>query len=197
MDPIVVIAASEGGLAPLRHVVAMLPNGCTASLFIVMHIDWHPSALPALLQAAGTLPAMFADDGAVIEAGRIYVAPPDRHMFLQPAVIHLSDAAQVQSTGSAADVLFTSAAQAYGKQVIGIVLCGGVDGAAGLRTIKACGGTALVQEPDDAAVSATLAMSRAALRADHPDAFLSIGDIAQRVSALCSQHGTLPPETMQ
>ncbi len=194
MGPIVVIAAADGGLAPLRYIVAMLPGDCAGSLFIVMHIGWHPSTLPALLQAAGTLPATFADDGVVIEAGHIYVAPPGRHMFLQPAVIRLSDAAKPRPTRSAADVLFMSAARAYGKQVIGIVLSGGgVDGAAGLRTIKAYGGTALVQDPDDTAVAAT---PRAALRADHPDALLPIGDIARRVSALCRHHWTFPSETV-
>ena len=185
MSPIVVIAASAGGLAPLRHIVAMLPADCTASLFIVMHIGWHPSQLPSLLQAAGTLPATFADDRMFIEAGHIYVAPPDRHMLLQPQVIRLSEAPKVHFTRPAADPLFMSAARAYGRQVIGIVLSGGgVDGAAGLRTIKACGGTVLVQEPEDAAVPA---MPRAAIRAGSPDASLPIGDIAQCVSTLCTQ----------
>ena len=159
-----------------------------------MHIGRHPSHLPSLLQAAGALPATFADDGVFIKAGHIYVAPPDRHMLLAPDVIRLSDAEKVHFTRPAADVLFISAARAYGRQVIGIVLSGGgVDGAAGLRTIKASGGTALVQEPDDAAVAT---MPRAALKAAHPDALLPIGDIAQCVSALCTQNGTFPSKTI-
>ena len=194
MNAIVVIAAPEGGLAPLRHIVALLPGDCVASLFVVMHIGRHPSHLPSLLQAAGALPATFADDGVFIKAGHIYVAPPDRHMLLAPDVIRLSDAEKVHFTRPAADVLFISAARAYGRQVIGIVLSGGgVDGAAGLRTIKASGGTALVQEPDDAAVAA---MPRAALRAAHPDASLPIGDIAQCVRALCARYGTSPSRTI-
>lgn len=186
MNAIVVVAASEGGLAPLRHIIAMLPAHCTGSLFVVMHIGWHPSQLPSLLEAAGTLPATFADDGMLVETGQIYVAPPDRHMLLQPGVIRLSEASKGPLTWSAADPLFISAAQAYGHQVIGVVLSGaGVDGAVGLRTIKEHGGTALVQEPDDAAVPA---MPWATTRADHPHASLPIGDIAQCVSALCMQY---------
>lgn len=192
MSLIVVIAASEGGLAPLRHIVAMLPADCTASLFVVMHIGSHPSQLPSLLESVGTLPARFAQDGLFIEAGHIYVAPPDRHMLLQPALIRLSEGPKLHFTRPAADLLFMSAARAYGRRVIGIVLSGGgVDGAAGLRTIKAHGGTALVQKPDDAAAPA---MPRAALQADHPDASLPVDDIAQCVSALCTQHRSSPPE---
>jgi len=190
MNAIVVIAASEGSLAPLRHIVAMLPAQCTASLFVVMDIGWHPSQLPSLLQAAGTLPAAFAENGMLIDMGHIYVAPPNRHMRLQPGVIRLSEDPKIHFTRPAADPLFQSAAQVYGPRVIGVVLSGsGADGAAGLRIIKAHGGTALIQEPDDAAVPA---MPRAALRADHPDAALPINDIAQCVSALCMQHPTIP-----
>ncbi len=126
----------------------------------------------------------------LIETGHIYVAPPDRDMFLQPGVIRLSEASKAHLTCSAADPLFISAAQAYGRQVIGVALSGGgVDGAVGLRTIKEHGGTALVQEPDDAAVPA---MPRATTSADHPSASLPIGDIAQCVSALCMQYQTFP-----
>jgi hypothetical protein len=93
----------------------------------------------------------------------------------------------------AADPLFISAAKVYGERVIGIVLSGGGrDGADGLRAIKEHGGSALVQQPQDAL---TLSRPLSAIAAVHPDA-LSISEIAQRVVALCSRNGTLPSEPL-
>jgi two-component system chemotaxis response regulator CheB len=136
MVGIVVIAASAGGLGPLRSIIAALPAPCTAAVFVVVHIGSNPSILPCLLGHAGPLPAAFAHDGDAIEAGRIYVAPPDRHMVLEFASIRLSHGPKVHYTRPAADPLFISAAEAHGQRVMGIVLSGGSsDGAAGLRAI--------------------------------------------------------------
>ena len=82
MISVVVIAASAGGLDPLRRIVAALPVPCPAAVFIVVHIGPHRSVLPSLLSSSGQHPATFAHDGAPIEAGHIYVAPPDHHMSL-------------------------------------------------------------------------------------------------------------------
>jgi two-component system chemotaxis response regulator CheB len=98
MVGIVVIAASAGGLGPLRSIIAALPAPCTAAVFVVVHIGSNPSILPCLLGHAGPLPAAFAHDGDAIEAGRIYVAPPDRHMVLEFASIRLSHGPKVHYT---------------------------------------------------------------------------------------------------
>jgi len=182
MDRIVVIGASAGGLEPLRCIIVALPVPCTASVFVVMHIGRNPSVLPSLLSCADRLPAAFAQDGVLIEAGHIYVAPPDHHMLLEPGRIRLRQGRKVHSTRPAADPLFVSAAEAYWEQVIGIVLSGGGwDGAAGLRAIKDHGGTALVQHPEDAAMPF---MPRAAIAVGHPDACLPVQKIAQRVGRI-------------
>jgi two-component system, chemotaxis family, protein-glutamate methylesterase/glutaminase len=182
MNAIVVIAASAGGLKPLGRIIATLPVSCTASVFVVMHIGCNPSVLPSLLDRAGRLPAAFAQDGALIEAGQIYVAPPDHHMLLEPDRIRLSQGPKVHSTRPAADPLFVSAADAHRERVIGIVLSGGgSDGAAGLRAIKACGGTALVQHPGDAQLPW---MPYAAIATAYPDYCLSTQELTQRVGAL-------------
>ena len=184
MDRVIVIAASAGGLPPLRQIVAALPSRSRASIFIVMHIGPNLSVLPSLLSLTGKLPCRFATDLSLIEKGRIYVAPPDRHMILRDGFISLAHTAKVHHTRPAADPTFMSAATVYGERVIGIVLSGGgMDGAAGLRIIKEHGGTALVQLPRDAA---SPDMPAAAIRADHPDACLAIEDIAQCVRVLCS-----------
>jgi two-component system chemotaxis response regulator CheB len=184
MDAIVVIAASAGGLDPLLHIIAALPVRCIAAIFIVMHIGHHPSLLPRLLSSDSRHPATFAQDGALIEVGHIYVAPPDHHMILESDHIRLSRGPKVHYTRPAADPLFISAAKTHGQRVMGIVLSGGDgDGADGLRSIRENGGTALVQDPEEAAIPS---MPRAAMMADHPNACLPAAEIAQRVRVFCS-----------
>lgn len=184
MDAIVVIAGSAGGFEALRRFVTALPTRCTASFFVVIHIGSYPSVLPSLLARTAGLRSAFAYDGAPIEAGRIYVAPPDHHMLLEPSRVRLNQGPKVHHTRPAADPLFISAAKVFGERVIGIVLSGGgSDGADGLRAIKEHGGTALVQRPQDAL---TPSMPLSAIAAVHPDAVLSISEIVQCVVALCS-----------
>jgi two-component system, chemotaxis family, protein-glutamate methylesterase/glutaminase len=77
MVKIVVVAASAHGLEPLRHIIAELPHACGSAIFVVWHIGAHASRLPELLSLWGPLPAGFAQHCAAIDAGHIYVAPPD------------------------------------------------------------------------------------------------------------------------
>jgi two-component system chemotaxis response regulator CheB len=178
----VVIGASEGGLDPLRRIVAALPVPCSVSIFIVVHIGPYRSVLPSLLKRPG-FPAVFGRDGAVIQAGHIYVAPPDHHMLLEDGQIRLNQGPKIHHTRPAIDPLFMSAAEAYGQQVMGIVLSGGDgDGAIGLRAITEHGGTTLVQRPRDAFKSG---MPNKALMMDTPEV-LSIEEITSRVHTLCS-----------
>jgi two-component system chemotaxis response regulator CheB len=151
MGAVVVIAASAGGLEPLRDIVKALRDGCTTSTFIVVHIGPHRSDLPSLLTFSGGPPASFAKDGEVIEGGRICIAPPDRHITLDHERIHLSSGPKVHHTRPAADPLFVSAAKHFGKRVVGIVLSGGnSDGAVRIQAIQDHGGTAFAQLPKEA-----------------------------------------------
>lgn len=182
VNGVVVIAASAGGLDPLRRIIAALPVPCTAAVFVVMHIGPYPSVLPNLL--SGQHVATFAQNGAPIEAGHIYIAPPDHHMSLEASSIRLNQGPKVHWTRPAADPLFISAAQAHGRRVLGIVLSGGdSDGAAGLRAITQHGGTAFVQDPNEAAMPS---MPISAIMIDHPDVCLPVEEIAERVRLFCS-----------
>lgn len=189
MNHIVVIAASWGGLAPLQEIVAALLTPCAASIFVVQHIGSHASSLPFFLAHSSRLPAAHAQDGDLIEAGRIYVAPPNHHITLEHERIRLDQGPKVHHTRPAADPLFISAAQIYRERVIGIVLTGGGgDGAEGLRMIKECGGMTLVQEPQEAQAPS---MPRSAIAADHP-MVLSVGKIAKLLSILCACPEAIP-----
>ena len=182
MGPIIVIAASAGGLAPLRQIIGTLPADCSASVFIVWHTGRHPSILPEILGMASHIRVSHGEDGEPIERSHVYVAPPDEHMYLDRGVIRLDHGAKVNFTRPAADPLFISAAETYGERVVGIVLSGyGEDGADGLATVKAHGGLALVQKPEDAEQPG---MPWAAILADHPHASLPAAEIAARVAAL-------------
>ena len=184
MVNVVVIAGSAGSLDPLRRIVAGLPVPCSAAVFIVLHIGPHPSVLAQLLTGWGPHLATFAKHGEPIEGGHVYVAPPDRHLLLEAGHVRLDPGPKINYTRPSANPLFLSAAYTHRGRVLGIVLSGyGSDGASGLRAISQRGGIALVQAPDDAEVPS---MPIAAIRADHPDACLPVGEIVQRVRTFCS-----------
>ena len=179
---VIVIAASAGGFEPLRTVVRASRGGCKSTMFIVVHTGPHRSALPSLISFPGGPPASFAEDGARIERGRIYVAPPDRHVILGKDRMHLSAGPKLHHTRPAADLLFVSAAESFGKRVVGIVLSGGDgDGAEGIRAIQARGGIAFVQLPEEAGFAS---MPEAAIAAAWPDV-LSAHEIARRIGQIC------------
>ena len=178
---IVVIGASDGGLDPLRRITEALPRNCNAAVFVAMH-GCHPAMLPEILRWHGSLAVLFAQDGTPVERGHVYVAPPDHHMLLETGRIRINRGPKVHSERPAADLLFVSAAEAYGRRVIGVVLSGiGSDGATGLVAIKRHGGCAVVEDPRDAP---SPSMPDAAVAADAPEC-LRIGDLARRVSDFC------------
>src|SRR5687768_15721373 len=88
---VVVIGGSAGSMEPLLTIVRTLPRDLAAAVFVAIHTHADAdSVLPKLLKRAGNLPTQHAEDGAVIEAGHIYVAPPDHHLTLSPGVMHVS-----------------------------------------------------------------------------------------------------------
>jgi two-component system chemotaxis response regulator CheB len=150
---IIVIGASAGGVAALTTLVAGLPDDLGAALFIVLHIPATlPSALPQILSRWGPLPAYHATEAMRIEQGKIYVAPPDYHLLVEPGSVHLGTGPKERRVRPAADVLFRSAARAYGSRVVGVVLTGmDHDGTAGLQAVKQSGGVTAIQDPTEAA----------------------------------------------
>lgn len=151
---IIVVGASAGGIEALRVLVAALPADLSASVFIVLHTSPEaPGMLADILDRAGRLPAKSAKDGERIRPGTIYVAPPDRHLLVEPNVVRATRGPKENRFRPAVDPLFRSAAQTYGPRVVGVILTGYLDdGTAGLWTVKQLGGTAIVQDPEDAVV---------------------------------------------
>jgi two-component system chemotaxis response regulator CheB len=181
-NAVVVIGASEGGVDPLRQITEGLALKCGASVFVVMHTGIIPSSLPDILSWHGKLPVHFGRDGASIERGQIYVAPPDHHMLVTCDHIQLNQGPMIHHTRPSIDPLFISASEAFGRRVVGIVLSGtGSDGARGLAAIGANGGCSFVQEPGEAA---SPGMPQAAIAADAPER-LPVRAIARRVAEFC------------
>lgn len=144
---IIVIGASAGGVEALQQIVATLPPDLPAAVFVVLHLGTAAtSSLPAILGRAGAWPVAHGVDGAEIEPGKVYIAPPDFHLLVGPGKIALSRGPRENRFRPAIDPLFRSAAIHYRNRVIGVILTGMLgDGAAGLWAIKEGGGTAVVQ----------------------------------------------------
>ncbi len=149
---IIVVGTSAGGVEALRKLVYGLPKDFPGSVFVVMHTaPDSPGVLGQILDRWGELPAATARNRERIEPGRIYVAPPDFHLLLEPGVVRLTHGPKENRFRPAIDPLFRSAAQVYGPRVVGVVMTGGLDdGASGLWAIKRLGGTAVVQDPEEA-----------------------------------------------
>ena len=141
------IGASAGGVKALNTIVEDLPGDLPAAVFVVVHVaSDYPSMLPEILNRAGALPAAHATDREPIRPGRIYVAPPDRHVLVQGARVRVTRGPREHGHRPAVDPLFRSMAASYGSGAVGMVLTGSLDdGSAGLRSIVEEGGLAIVQ----------------------------------------------------
>jgi two-component system chemotaxis response regulator CheB len=149
---IIVIGASAGGVQTLVNLIGGLPRDIPAAVFIVMHLaPFGTSAMPAILCRSGPLKALHPQDNELIEHGKVYVAPPDHHLVIEPDRVRISRGPTENGYRPAVDVLFRTAAQVYGPRVVGVVLTGNLDdGTAGLALIKKYRGTAVVQDPEEA-----------------------------------------------
>ena len=183
---IVVIGASAGGVAVLRTLVAGLPADLNAAVFIVLHMPPHtPSRLPEILAPNSGMPVWPAEDEQVIRPGQIYVAPPDHHLMLDRVRMRLTSGPKECRVRPAIDVLFRSAAAAYGPRAIGVVLTGMLDdGTAGLWAIKDRGGFAVVQKPDTAEHPS---MPESAARYVAVDASVALEDMAAELVRLVAR----------
>ena len=181
---LVAVGASWGGLDALRRLLAHVPDELDVPIAIALHRspDSIDRGLETTLQRVVGRPVREVDDKEPIEPRHVYLAPPDYHLLVERGSFALSTDERVQHARPSIDVLFESAADAYGERVIGIVLTGAnEDGAAGLRRIADRGGLAIVQDPETAA---RRTMPDAAIRAGAP-VVLPLEAIGPFVAARC------------
>jgi len=182
---VVVVGASAGGVEALRALVGGLPADFAAPVVVVLHVPASgPSVLPAILSRAGPLPAVHAADGVALEAGRIYVAPPNCHVLVSDGSLTLSRGPKENGHRPAIDPLFRSAVASFGERTAGVVLSGTLDdGTAGLFAIKSEGGATLVQDPEEALYNS---MPSSAIRYVEPDYVLPTRGLADTLVRLAA-----------
>ena len=173
----VVIGASAGGFEALLAVLTGLPSTYPMPLVAVLHLpDNHESRLAELFGYRLALQVREARDKETLEPGILYFAPPGYHLSIETdRSFSLSCEDRVSYARPSIDVLFASAADAYGKSLAAILLTGAnYDGAAGLAGMQVAGGLTIVQDPATAEVAT---MPQAAIARMTPDLILSLAEI--------------------
>jgi len=182
---LICVGASWGGIDAVGRLLFDLPAEVDVPVVVAQHrhVTSPPGGLADVLRLRIKRPVQDVEDKLPIEPGNVYLAPPDYHLLVQRGSFALSTEARVQFARPSIDVLFESAAYAYGPAVIGIILTGAnEDGAAGLAQIKARGGVAVIQDPRGAARPT---MPEAAIAATAADAILPLEDIGKFIYGAC------------
>jgi two-component system chemotaxis response regulator CheB len=180
---VIAIGASAGGIEALLSLFGKLPPSLPATIAVVVHRPpLFESQLARLLDRVSALPVLEPGDSQPAEAGRIYLAPRDHHMVFEDGVIRLNRGPQQHRFRPAVDPLFLSAAEIYGRRVVGCLLSGGgADGVRGLIAIKARGGLSIVQDPREAR-NPTMPIS--AIAEDDVDAILRLDQMGEALASL-------------
>jgi two-component system, chemotaxis family, protein-glutamate methylesterase/glutaminase len=196
---ILAIGTSAGGVEALIRLARGFPRDFPASVLVTLHLsNQFRSSLDEILTRAGPLPASFPEDGAPLLKGRIYIAPPDRHLLIDGRRIVLGNGPRENSSRPAIDPMLRSAALCCCHRTIGVVLTGTLgDGASGLWAVSQCGGVTVVQDPRGAAFPE---MPRTALELTKPDHVVDLERMPALLHSLVHQpegKPAAPPRSLQ
>src|SRR5215467_3980184 len=183
---VLAIGTSAGGVEALLFLAKRFPREFPAAIFVTIHLPSNArSALDDVLSHAGPLSAQFACAGDPVKKGRIYIAPPDRHLLLEGDRVALGEGPRENNARPAIDPMLRSTALCCSGRAIGVVLTGTLgDGASGLWAIRQAGGIAVVQDPKDAAFAE---MPMMALNRAKPDHVVTLGDMPALLENLVRQ----------
>jgi two-component system CheB/CheR fusion protein len=184
--PVVGVGASAGGLEAFTKLLRKIPGDTRLAVILIQHLSpTHESHLPELLGSSTSLPVRQARDGMQIEAGHVYVTPPDAQMGIVNGRLSVGQRPLDSSQYTPIDYFFGALANHYQERAIAVVLSGTAsDGAVGLGAVKAAGGITFVQDPTQAKFDG---MPRAAVAAGAADAVLPVDRIAAELVRL-SRH---------
>ena len=177
----VVVGASAGGVAALKMLLDALPPALPVPVIVVLHLPRdRPSQLAELFAQGCALPVAEAEDKARPAPGTVWIAPPDYHLLVEDRhTLALSLDEPVLFSRPAIDPLFESAADVFGERLLALLLTGASsDGSEGVAAVRAAGGVAWIQSPDDAAAST---MPASALARAGADEVLTLDQIRQRL----------------
>jgi two-component system chemotaxis response regulator CheB len=180
----IVVGASAGGVEALLQIYSALPKAFDIPILTVLHLpEERRSQLSEVFAMRLGRVVREGSDKAAIEPGVIYFAGPSYHLSVEKDfTLSLSQEERVHFSRPAIDILFDSAADAYGPGLVGVLLTGAnEDGAQGLATIKRRGGLTIVQDPSEARMST---MPLAALKLQRPDHILSLNGIGSLLAKL-------------
>lgn len=180
----VVIGVSAGGIAALEKILPQIEKECNFSIMVVQHITADGGDyLVEHFSSCCSLSVRGAEDKQIIEPGTIYFAPANYHLLVErQKSLALSVDAKINYSRPSIDVLFETAAEAYGQDLVGVVLTGAnADGAAGLAKVKELGGLTVVQSPDTAEVAT---MPLAAINSTQVDHVLRLNEIGSFLNVL-------------
>jgi two-component system chemotaxis response regulator CheB len=200
MRNIIVISASADGIAAIESLLGGLQDPMDAAFFIVQHLSRDSSVqnIIEIFQRHTSLVCEVAADGMPFKGGHLYLAPPDHHLMIAKEQITVTSGAHENRYRPSVDVLFRSAAVAYGHRVIGIMLTGTLeDGTSGLSAIKRCGGTCIVQ---DASEAQFYSMPQSVINNVKVDLRLPLQEIPSRIREILEAPLPLPvsiPEELQ
>lgn len=183
---VIVLAASTGGLGAISTLLADLPPSLPAAIAVVQHLSSdHPSHMAEILSRRTSLPVKQAEVGDSLQAGRVYIAPPNYHLLINAdGSLTLSSTDKIHFVRPAADRLFESVAASFQERVIAVVLTGyGCDGAIGVEAVKKAGGIVIAQSQTSAA---NFGMPEAAIDTGIVDYILPLSAIAAQLLQLCS-----------
>jgi two-component system chemotaxis response regulator CheB len=182
----IVIGASAGGVQALLRILPALPADFPMPVLVVVHVPPRKdNALVELFGSKCRIAVKEAEDKELAAAGTVYFAPPDYHLLVEAdGALALSSEEPVNHSRPAIDVLFETAADAFGPGLTGIVLTGANhDGAAGLASVGRAGGVAIAEDPAHAEVAT---MPAAALAACPGATAMDLGDIVRHLQGLAT-----------
>lgn len=182
-----VIGTSAGGLDVLNSLLPAFTKTGKIKVCVVIHLPPDGvNLIPELMRSRCALTVKEAEPGEALVPDTIYISPPDYHLCLEPNhILTLSSEEPVNFSRPSIDLLFESAAYAYGPRVCGI-LCTGAnnDGASGLKRIQEAGGLTIVQNPGEAEYSM---MPASALEIMKPEFILMTREISLFIKDICEK----------
>ena len=179
-----VVGASWGGLHTVGDLLSEIDGRCSLAVAVAQHraADSPAREYVRSVQVRCALPVQEAEDKSPIEPGHVYVAPSDYHLLVDDGQFALSLEGAVRFSRPSIDVLFESAAESYGEQVVAVVLTGANDdGCRGALAVREAGGMVLVQDP---ASAERPEMPESVIGSGAADRVLAVPEIARTLNEL-------------
>ena len=180
LQPVIGLGGSAGSLNALRTFFSNMASDSGLAFVVIVHLSPdHESSMATLLQSFTSMPVVQVRDTVKVEANRVYVIPPAKHLSLTDGQLHLSELLPERGRRVAVDLFFRTLADTHGTQATAIVLSGAdADGAIGLKRVKERGGLTIAQDPEEAEHSG---MPRAAIATGMVDWVLPAAEMPARL----------------